>query len=106
MSGEGQPQTQATILTRRPSSAGLDRRPQWRRPGAVRTHPGDTVGALNPEGRYPAELARDFQAPGHEVNMGEAWNDLCGHAHCIWLAPDWGLSGGSDPRADGGTLEL
>jgi hypothetical protein len=37
--------------------------------------------------------------------MGEAWDDLFGHAHCIWLAGGReGFIGGSDPRADGGAL--
>ena len=41
---------------------------------------------------------------GHEVKMGGDWDDLFGHAHCIWLDPDGGLAGGSDPRADGAAL--
>jgi gamma-glutamyltranspeptidase len=37
--------------------------------------------------------------------VGEAWDDLFGHAQCIWLSPDGeGLVGGSDPRADGAAL--
>lgn len=104
MGGEGQPQTQAAILTRRlfrrlgPQAA--VEAPRWlygRTWGAASR-------ALNLEGRYPAELARDLESRGHEVAIGDEWDDLFGHAHCIWIAPEGGLVGGSDPRADGGAL--
>jgi len=38
------------------------------------------------------------------VEVGKEWDDLFGHAHCIWLDPDGGLVGGSDPRADGAAI--
>jgi len=104
MGGEGQPQTQAALVTRR-----LDRglgpqacveAPRWLY--------GRTWGApsrfLNLEGRYGADLARDLAARGHEIKMGGDWDDVFGHAQCIWLDPDGGLAGGSDPRADGAAL--
>lgn len=104
MGGDGQPQTQAALLTRR-----LDRglgpqqcveAPRWLY--------GRTWGApsrfLNLEGRYGADLARDLAARGHDIKMGREWDDLFGHAQCIWLDPDGGLAGGSDPRADGAAL--
>jgi gamma-glutamyltranspeptidase/glutathione hydrolase len=104
MGGDGQPQTQAALLTRR-----LDRglgsqecveAPRWLY--------GRTWGALsrflNLEGRYGADLARDLAARGHDIKMGDDWDDLFGHAQCIWLDPDGGLAGGSDPRADGAAL--
>lgn len=105
MGGEGQPQTQAAILTRR----------LFRRLGpqaaveAPRWLYGRTWGAesraLSIEGRYPADVARALERRGHEVVVGEEWDDLFGHAHCIWMAPDeGGFVGGSDPRADGGAL--
>ncbi|HEU4439199.1 MAG TPA: gamma-glutamyltransferase family protein [Methylomirabilota bacterium] len=104
MGGEGQPQTQAAILTRRlfrrfgPQAA--IEAPRWlygRTWGAASR-------ALSLEGRYSTELARNLEARGHEVTMGKEWDDLFGHAHCIWLGPDGGLVGGSDPRADGAAL--
>ena len=104
MGGEGQPQTQAALLTRRlfrrlgPQAA--VEAPRWlygRTWGAASR-------ALRLEGRYPAELARDLEARGHEVAIGEEWDDLFGHAHGIWIAPERGFVGGSDPRADGGAL--
>ena len=104
MGGDGQPQTQAALLTRR-----LDRglgtqacveSPRWLY--------GRTWGApsrfLNLEGRYGADLARDLAARGHAVKMAGEWDDLVGHAQCIWLDPKSGLEGGSDPRADGAAL--
>jgi gamma-glutamyltranspeptidase/glutathione hydrolase len=104
MGGEGQPQTQAAILTRRlfrrlgPQAA--VEAPRWL---YGRTW-GTATRALSLEGRYPAELARDLESRGHEVAIGDEWDDLFGHAHCIWIAPEGGLVGGSDPRADGGAL--
>jgi gamma-glutamyltranspeptidase/glutathione hydrolase len=105
MGGEGQPQTQAAILTRRlfrrlgPQAA--IEAPRWlygRTWGAASR-------ALSLEGRYPAELARDLERRGHEVAVGGEWDDLFGHAHGIWIAPEGGgFVGGSDPRADGGAL--
>lgn len=104
MGGEGQPQTQAALLTRR-----LDRglgpqacveAPRWL---YGRTW-GTPSRALNLEGRYPADLASDLASRGHEVKMGADWDDLFGHAHCIWLETEGGFVGGSDPRADGAAL--
>ena len=104
MGGEGQPQTQAALLTRR-----LDRglgpqacveAPRWL---YGRTW-GAPSRALNLEGRFSEELARDLATRGHAIKIGQDWDDLFGHAQCIWLDPDGGLVGGSDPRADGGAL--
>jgi len=104
MGGEGQPQTQAALVTRR-----LDRglgaqacveAPRWL---YGRTW-GAPSRALNLEGRYGGDIASDLASRGHEVKMGGKWDDLFGHAHCIWLDPDGGLVGGSDPRADGAAL--
>jgi gamma-glutamyltranspeptidase/glutathione hydrolase len=104
MGGEGQPQTQAAILTRRlfrrlgPQAA--IEAPRWL---YGRTW-GTASRALSLEGRYSTELARDLRGRGHDVAMGGDWDDLFGHAHGIWIAPEGGFVGGSDPRADGGAL--
>jgi oxamate amidohydrolase len=104
MGGEGQPQTQAALLTRR-IDRGLGPQacveaPRWL---YGRTW-GTPSRALNLEGRYGRDLAADLAARGHDVKVGGAWDDLFGHAHCIWLDPEGGLVGGSDPRADGAAL--
>jgi gamma-glutamyltranspeptidase/glutathione hydrolase len=104
MGGDGQPQTQAALLTRR-LERGLGTQASVEAP---RWLYGRTWGApsrfLNLEGRYGADLARDLAARGHDVKMGGEWDDLFGHAQCIWLDPEGGLDGGSDPRADGAAL--
>ncbi len=104
MGGEGQPQTQAAILTRRlfrrfEPQAAIEA-PRWL---YGRTW-GTASRALSLEGRYSTELARTLQDRGHDVAMGGEWDDLFGHAHGIWIAPEGGFVGGSDPRADGGAL--
>ncbi|HET6366405.1 MAG TPA: gamma-glutamyltransferase, partial [Pseudomonadales bacterium] len=103
MGGEGQPQTVAALLTRR-LFRGLGAQssveaPRWLygRTWGVATR------ALSVEGRYPPALARELAARGHDVRVGKEWDDLFGHAHCIWRE-EGGFSGGSDPRADGGAL--
>jgi gamma-glutamyltranspeptidase len=104
MGGEGQPQTQAAMLTRRllrglgPQAA--IEAPRWL---YGRTW-GTATRALTLEGRYPESRARDLAERGHDVRVGEAWNDLFGHAQAIWLGEDGQLVGGSDPRADGAAL--
>jgi gamma-glutamyltranspeptidase len=104
MGGEGQPQTQAAILTRRlfrrfAPQAAIEA-PRWL---YGRTW-GTASRALSLEGRYSTELARTLEDRGHDVAMGGEWDDLFGHAHGIWIAPEGGFVGGSDPRADGGAL--
>ena len=104
MGGEGQPQTQAALVTRR-----LDRgmgaqacveAPRW---VYGRTW-GAPTRALRLEGRYGPDVAGELASRGHDVKMAGEWDDLFGHAQCIWLDPQGGLLGGSDPRADGGAL--
>ena len=105
MGGEGQPQTQAAVLTRR-LYRGLGPQASVEAP---RWLYGRTWGApsraLNIEGRYPAEMARELATRGHEVKVGKDWDDLFGHAQCVWIdAEAGGFTGGSDPRADGAAL--
>jgi oxamate amidohydrolase len=104
MGGEGQPQTQAALVTRRLHrgfgvQAAVEA-PRWL---YGRTW-GAPSRALNLEGRYPLELAQDLAARGHEVKLAGQWDDLFGHAQCIWIDSEDGFRGGSDPRADGGAL--
>jgi len=103
MGGEGQPQTQAALVTR-----SLDRglgpqaaveAPRWL---YGRTW-GDETRALRLEARFDSDVHESLRARGHEVEIVEDWSDLMGHAQLIRIDPD-GLRGGSDPRADGAAL--
>jgi gamma-glutamyltranspeptidase/glutathione hydrolase len=105
MGGEGQPQTQAALVTRRlhrglATQAAVEA-PRWL---YGRTW-GAPSRALNLEGRYSEALARDLTDRGHDVEIAGEWDDLFGHAQCVWLDAEHGtLIGGSDPRADGSAL--
>lgn len=105
MGGEGQPQTQAALLTRvlhrglGPQAA--VEAPRWL---LGRTW-GEETKALRLEARFEPGVVASLEARGHEVRVVEAWSDLMGHAHMIRLDSD-GLSGGSDPRADGAALGI
>jgi gamma-glutamyltranspeptidase/glutathione hydrolase len=103
MGGEGQPQTQAALVTRL-----LDRHlgpqaaveaPRWL---FGRTW-GEPSKALRIEERLGPTVAESLRERGHDVKVVDDWSDLLGHAHVIRMAGD-GLVGGSDPRADGAAL--
>jgi len=103
MGGEGQPQTQAALVTRI-----VDRRlgpqaaveaPRWL---YGRTW-GEATRALRLETRFGAGVTEALRDRGHDVQLVEDWSDLMGHAQVIRLDGD-GLIGGSDPRADGAAL--
>ena len=103
MGGEGQPQTQAALVTRM-----LDRglgpqaaieAPRWL---FGRTW-GEPTKALRLESRFEPEVADELRARGHPVQVVEPWSDLMGHAQAIAIDAH-GLHGGSDPRADGAAV--
>jgi gamma-glutamyltranspeptidase len=105
MGGEGQPQTQAALVTRL-VDRGLGPQaaveaPRWL---LGRTW-GETTRALRLEERFGAEIIAALQARGHDARAVDAWSDLMGHAQVIELRDD-GLRGGSDPRADGAAIGL
>ncbi len=105
MGGEGQPQTQAALVTRivdlgmGPQAA--VEAPRWL---LGRTW-GEETRALRLESRFPAPVVEALGGRGHDVRVVEPWSDLMGHAHVIRLEPD-GLRGASDPRADGAALGI
>ena len=103
MGGEGQPETQAALVTRI-----LDRglgpqaaveAPRWL---YGRTW-GEETRALRLETRFGDDVTESLRARGHDVEVVEEWSDLMGHAQVIRLEFD-GPTGGSDPRADGAAL--
>jgi gamma-glutamyltranspeptidase len=105
MGGEGQPQTQAALLTRM-IDLGLGPQAAVEAPRWLygRTW-GEATRALRIESRFGAGVAESLRGRGHDVNVVEPWSDLMGHVHVI-RADAGGLTGGSDPRADGAALGL
>jgi gamma-glutamyltranspeptidase/glutathione hydrolase len=104
MGGEGQPQTQAALLTRLVDrgfavQAAVEA-PRWL---YGRTW-GEATRVLRLESRFPDEVARTLRQRGHDAHTVEPWSDLMGHAQAIALGADGTLRGASDPRADGAAL--
>ncbi len=99
MGGEGQPQTQAALVTRlvdrgHTLQAAVEA-PRWL---LGRTW-GDDTRALRVESRFDPALAQALTDRGHDVKIVESWSDLMGHAQAIGMGSE--LTGASDPRADG-----
>ncbi len=101
MGGEGQPQTQATLLTRiLDFGFGVQEAisaPRWLlgRAGA------EPARNLLLERRIPRPVARELERRAHSVRVVEPWDSLMGHAQAIRIRPDGVLEGGADPRGDG-----
>ena len=102
MGGEGQPQTQAAMLTRI-IDFGYDvqqaiESPRWL---MGRTW-GTTSSDLRLESRIGDQVARELTRRGHPVRTDAAWSGSMGHAQAIRIHHDRGLlEGGADPRGDG-----
>ena len=103
MGGEGQPQTQAALVTRL-IDRGLGPQAAVEAPRWLygRTW-GEPSKALRIESRFDGGVGRELAARGHPVEVVEPWSDLMGHAQVIALDAD-ALRGGSDPRADGAAV--
>lgn len=105
MGGEGQPQTQAALVTRMvdygyPVQATIEA-PRWL---YGRTW-GAASNSLKIEGRVPDEVIQTLQEKGHEVEVLEDFTDVMGHAGVIKIDPVSGVKyGGADPRGDGVAL--
>ncbi len=101
MGGEGQPQTQAMMLTRM-LDFGMDAQAAIAAPRFLlgRTW-GEESRALMLEGRFAPEVARTLHAMGHPVVVAGAWEEAMGHAQAIRILPDGSYEGGADPRGDG-----
>ena len=103
MGGDGQPQTQAALVTR-VIDRGLGPQAAVEAPRWLfgRTW-GDASRALRLEGRFGPDVADELRRRGHDVHVVEDWSDVMGHAQLIRVDAD-GLVGASDPRADGAAL--
>ncbi|MGP5394883.1 gamma-glutamyltransferase [Arthrobacter rhombi] len=104
MGGEGEPQTQAAIVTRVIDHAlsvqeAIDA-PRWL---LGRTW-GEQKRGLRLEGRFDPHMAKVLEDKGHEnVSMVDDYDDVMGHAQAIHLLPNR-LDAGSDPRSDGAAM--
>lgn len=105
MGGEGQPQTQAALVSRI-VDFGYDvqqaiEAPRWLM--------GRTWGVVSRdlwlEGRIADEVVRELLLRGQPAKPLTDWNDNMGHAHAIRIDRERGLfEGGADPRGDGAAL--
>jgi gamma-glutamyltranspeptidase/glutathione hydrolase len=101
MGGDGQPQSQATIMARV-----IDRKvnvqeaidePRWL---LGRTW-GETVNELRLENRFSDEVLRELKEMGHkDIHFIDGFSDLVGHAQAIQILPDR-IEAAADPRANG-----
>jgi len=101
MGGEGQPQTQAALVSRI-VDFGYDIQ---RAIEAPRWLFGRTWGAesrsLSLENRVPDRVLLDLERRGHDLSLARAYDETMGHAQAIRIHEDGSLSGGADPRGDG-----
>lgn len=106
MGGEGQPQTQAAILSRYRLGSDLQAAvsaPRWL---LGRTW-GDISTTLKLESRFPAELVEELRQAGHVVELlDDAFSDTMGHAGALLRHPNGVLEGAADPRSDGSVCGL
>ncbi|MES3518508.1 MAG: gamma-glutamyltransferase [Natronomonas sp.] len=104
MGGEGQPQTQAALVSRI-VDFGYDvqraiEAPRWL---FGRTW-GEESRSLTVEGRVPDGVIDALRARGQTVSVARDYDDTMGHAGAIRITEDGTLVGGADPRGDGAAL--
>ncbi|MCK0206931.1 gamma-glutamyltransferase [Starkeya koreensis] len=106
MGGEGQPQTNAAVMSRyamfgAPLGEAIAR-PRW---VLGRTWGSDKVN-LRLEGAFDSDVADQLASAGHVVEIiPEPFADMMGHAGAVILHPGRaGLEGAHDPRSDGCAL--
>lgn len=106
MGGEGQPQTQAAILSRYRLGSDLQAAvsaPRWL---LGRTW-GDVSTTLKLESRFPSELVERLRQAGHVIDvLDDAFSDTMGHAGALLRHPNGILEGAADPRSDGSVCGL
>ncbi len=101
MGGDGQPQTQAIILSRYAwYGQGIQQAisaPRWL---LGRTW-GSEVTNIRIENRFSTEILDQLHSVGHKLDVTGPYDDVMGHAGAIVLHPDGLIEGASDPRSDG-----
>jgi gamma-glutamyltranspeptidase/glutathione hydrolase len=101
MGGEGQPQTQAAVLTRHAlfgqNLQAAITAPRWL---LGRTW-GDDSTNLKLESRFDPALVSALQAAGHDVQIVGDYDDMMGHAGAVKVHASGVIEGATDPRADG-----
>ncbi|UOQ84175.1 gamma-glutamyltransferase [Gracilibacillus salinarum] len=101
MGGEGQPQTQAALVTRvidyDYSVQAAIEAPRWL---FGRTW-GASSNSLKLENRITENIRKELFDSGHDIEVVEAYSDLMGHAGAIKINENNVKHAGSDPRSDG-----
>ena len=101
MGGEGQPQTQAAILTRYAyfGQALQDAvsAPRWL---LGRTW-GEESTTLKVESRFDSGVVTAMMLAGHAVERADAFDERMGHAGALVHHPNGVIEGAADPRSDG-----
>jgi len=102
MGGEGQPQTQAAVLTRyayfgRPLQEAVSA-PRWL---LGRTW-GEESTTLKLESRFDSSVVTALRLCGHDVEVVDAFDERMGHAGALVRHPNGVIEGAADPRSDGG----
>ncbi|QAY66462.1 gamma-glutamyltransferase [Paenibacillus protaetiae] len=102
--GEGQPQTQAALLTRM-IDYGMDPQRAIDEPRFVwgRTWGAPTM-ELKLESRIDGGVMEKLAAAGHLVRRVAPFDGIVGHAHAIYIDEQGFRSGGTDPRCDGAAI--
>ena len=104
MGGEGQPQTQAAILSRyvayKQDLQSAINAPRWL---LGRTW-GDDTSILRLESRFGSDVADDLRQRGHKLELVSDFDDIMGHAGAVVLRPDGIYEAASDPRSDGAAV--
>ena len=101
MGGEGQPQTQAALVTRivdfgmTPQEA-IDA-PRW----LYGRSWGSVSNGLRIESRFNEEVYSSLRQKGHAVEKAAPYSDVMGHAGALLVHQNGVIQGGSDPRGDG-----
>lgn len=101
MGGEGQPQTQAALLTRYAAFGGdlqdSITAPRW----LLGKTWGENTASLKVEKNMEPALVQSLVEAGHDVELIDALNDTMGHAGAIVLHENELIAGANDPRSDG-----